>query len=399
MKTNKCNFTKSFIEELNPAKEGKRDYYRDNKVNALELMVTAKGAKSFKVTRKRDGKLIRVTLGQYPDLSIENARKKAFEISAQISNGINPNEERGKIKQEMTFGDLFKEFMERYSKKEKITWKADEREVVRLCSHWFKRKISSITTQEVRIFHEKIRDQNGLYQANRMLARIGIIYNKGIEWGYKGDNPTKGIKKFKETSRDRFIQPDELPKFFQALETEENEISRDYIYISLYTGARKANVLAMRWDEINFTTKEWRIPKTKNGDSLTVPLIKEAIEVLNERKKQNQNLELPELPKQYVFPSITSKSGHLEEPKKAWWRILKKAGIENLRLHDIRRTLGSYQAITGSSLPIIGKSLGHKSSTATQIYSRMNLDPVRNSVEKAVGMMSEYGSKKKKNDE
>ncbi len=148
-----------------------------------------------------------------------------------------------------------------------------------------------------------------------------------------------------------------MPRIFRALENEESEVTRDYIYISLYTGARKANVLAMRWDEINFTTKEWRIPKTKNGDAVSLPLIKEAVEILKERKKQNAKIGLEALQQEYVFPSAISKSGHVTDPKKAWHRILKEAKIKDLRLHDIRRTLGSYQAITGASLPVIGKSL------------------------------------------
>ena len=358
-------------------------------------MVTSSGHKSFKVTKKKDGKFIRVTLGGYPDLSIENARKKALEVNIQLAQGVNPNEEKNQLRKEMVFGDLFALYMDLYSKKHKRSWKYDEREVNKFLGHWFKRKISEIKNQEIRALHEKIRENNGLYQANRLLERIRAIYNKAIEWGYKGENPANNIKKFKETSRDRFIQPDELPKIFRALENEENEVTRDYIYISLYTGARKANVLEMRWDEINFTTKEWRIPKTKNGDAVSLPLIKEAIEILKNRKKENAKMELGALQAEHVFPSIASKSGHLADPKKAWHRILKEAKIEDLRLHDIRRTLGSYQAITGASLPIIGKSLGHKSSQATQIYSRMNLDPVRQSVEKAMELISKYGSKKK----
>jgi len=394
MESKKYNFTKNFIESLKPAKAGKRDYYKDAKVSGLEIMVTAKGNKSFKVTKKKGGRIIRVTLGGYPDLSIENARQKAFEVNSQIAQGINPNEEKNQIRQEIAFGDLFEQYMERYSKKSKRSWKYDEREVNRFLSHWFKRKISSISNQEIRILHEKIRDENGLYQANRLLERIRAIFNKAIEWGYKSENPSNKIKKFKETSRDRFIQPDELPRIFKALEEEQNEIAKDYIYISLYTGARKSNVLEMRWDQINFTTKEWRIPKTKNGDAVTLPLIKEAVEVLKERKKQNAKIELETLQQEYVFPSLTSKSGHLTDPKKAWHRILKKAKIDDLRLHDIRRTLGSYQAIAGTSLPVIGKSLGHKTSQATQIYARMNLDPVRQSLENAVGLMSNYNLKK-----
>jgi len=390
----KTNFTKVFIDSIKSAAKGKRDYYRDSKVNALELMVTDKGSKSFKVTRKKDGRIIRVTLGTYPEISVENARKKAFEVNAQIASGINPNEEKNNLKQEITLNDLINQYVERHSKKHKITWWYDDKEVRRLSAQLSKRKISTITNEEIRSLNEKIAEESGIYQANRFLATFRAMFNKAIEWGYKGENPTKNIKKFKEKSRDRFIQIDELPKFFEALEVEENTIARDYIYISLYTGARKSNVLAMHLDDVNFATKQWRIPKTKNGDPQTLPLVNEAIEILKKRQKENRKLELSTLQQQYFFPSLLSASGHLEEPKKAWLRILKKAGIKNLRLHDIRRTLGSYQAISGASLPIIGKSLGHKSSQATQIYSRMNLDPVRESIEKAIELIGSYGNKK-----
>jgi integrase len=393
MKTIKHNFTKLFIISLSPAPEGKRNYYKDNKVNGLEIMVTDKGSKSFKVTKKKNGRIIRVTLGKYPDLSIENARKKAHEVNAQIADGINPNEEKGKLNQEITFGDLFREFIERYAKKHKKTWQDDERDIKRLCSHWFKKRISTITNQDVRALHEKL-GNNTPYMANRMLAKIKVMYSKAIEWGYAGINPTKNIKKFKEESRDRFIQPDEFPKFFKSLSQEENSMARDYIYLSLYVGARQGDILAMRWEQIDFTSKKWRIPRPKNQEPHTIPLIKEAIKILENRKKENKKLNLSDSQKQWVLPSHKSQAGHLTEPKKAWSRILKKAQIENLRMHDLRRTLGSYQAIGGASNNIIGKTLGQKSQSTTAIYARLNLDPVQDSMEKAVGLMNNYDLKK-----
>ncbi len=135
----------------------------------------------------------------------------------------------------------------------------------------------------------------------------------------------------------------------------------------------------MRWDEIDFKRKIWRIPETKNGEPLEIPLVQDVLILLKRRKK--------EIKSEWVFPSTTSKSGHLEEPKRMWKRLLKNSGIKDLRIHDIRRTLGSYQAIGGSSLTIIGKSLGHKSQQATQVYSRLNDSPVRASMEKAIKSM------------
>ena len=108
--------------------------------------------------------------------------------------------------------------------------------------------MSTITKQEVLALQEKVRVENGLYQANRLLAKIHIIFNKAIEWGWVGINPAQGVKKLKEKSRDRFLHPDELPRFFESLDTETNYTIRDFIYVSLFTGARRSNVLEMRWD-------------------------------------------------------------------------------------------------------------------------------------------------------
>lgn len=379
------NFTKSLISSLPTPKTG-RDYYKDSKEKGLALYVTNNEAKSFYLRKRINGKDEKIIIGSFPEISIENARKLALKIKSEVAQGKNPMEQKQALKQEITFKELFQEYMERYSRREKKSWKYDDREVNRFLSHWFNRKISTISKHEVQLLHEKTRDNNGLYQANRLLERIRAIYNKAIEWGWKGENPTKGIKKFKEKSRDRFIQPDELPKFFKALEEEHNHTARDYIYISLYTGARKSNVLAMKWEELNLSSKEWKIPETKNGESLTIPLPNEAMEILKTRKKEQEGLENKN---DFVFPSNSS-SGHLADPKKAWQRVLNRAGIVDLRLHDIRRTLGSYQAITGASLQVIGKSLGHKSGQATQIYSRLHLDPVRESVEKAISLIKSH---------
>ena len=217
-----------------------------------------------------------------------------------------------------------------------------------------------------------------MYQANRLLERIRSIFNKAIEWGWQGQNPAVGVKKFKEQSRDRFLQPDELPRFFAALANEPNEAARDFFMISLLTGARKSNTLAMCWRDINFAGATWRIEQTKNGDAQTIHLPKGAMAILTDRKLASES--------PWVFEG-SGKSGHLADPKKAWERILTEAGIENLRIHDLRRTLGSYQAATGANGYIIGKSLGHRSQQSTAIYARLNLDPVRESVNKATEAM------------
>lgn len=379
-------FTKQAIQRL-PLPATGMATYRDTKEKGLSLWITATGAVAFFVRKRIGGRDERVKLGTYPEMTVEQARVAALKAKAAIAGGANPNLEKTRLRQEITFKELFDEYMERYSKRHKKSWEFDEREVNKFLSQWFSRKISAITKQDIAKLHDKLGKENGLYQANRVLERVRAMFNKAIEWGWEGTNPSLGIKKFREKARDRFLQADELQRFHAALAQEKNETARDYFMMSMLTGARKSNVLAMRWDEVNWQRAEWRIAETKNGEPVIVPLLPAAIALLERRRKGTN--------KAWVFPSDRTNS-HFADPKKAWQRLLKAAKINDLRIHDIRRTLGSYQAITGASLSIIGKSLGHKSQQATAIYSRLDLDPVRQSLARATEVMfaSESPSKK-----
>ena len=150
----------------------------------------------------------------------------------------------------------------------------------------------------------------------------------------------------------------------------------------------------MHWNEINLDTATWRIPRTKNDLSQNVVLSLTAVEILKLRYDDTRG--------GYVFPS-DSTSGHVADPKKAVMRVMKRAGIpygrkiENgVTLHVMRRTLGSWQANTGASMVIIGKSLNHTSLQATQVYARLSDDPVRQSVNKATDAMLEAAGLKEK---
>jgi|TARA_R110000772_G_scaffold15094_4_gene43966 integrase len=426
------NFTKALLMGVPLPAKGDRFSFKDSRVKGLILRVTANGQKTFQLYQKHQGRPVRVTLGTFPDMTIENARREATKAKGALAGGENPNVAKNRMRQEITLKELFASYMERYSKLEKKSWRYDEREINKFLSHWFNRKISDISKYEIKSLHISMREKNGLYQANRMLERIRAMFNKAIEWGWEGVNPTQGIKKFKEQSRDRYILPNEMPLLLEAVDEEHNEVARDYILISLFTGARKTNVLEMRWEQIDWHNKTWRIPDTKNGEPVLVTLAPEAEAILERRLKAS-----PGSP--WVFTSEASKTGHLNDPKKAWIRVKQRAtlkawsddprlaaviqrasetlpddhdvgtlyakveadcdklGLElptslmDIRLHDIRRTFGSYQAIAGASLQVIGKSLGHKSQQSTQVYARLHNDPIRASVNSATATMLSLG--------
>lgn len=377
---NKFNFTKATIDSLPTPEAGKRAEYYDTKVSGLRLRVTSSGVKTFSMRKRvKHGEPERVTLGRYPEMTIEQARRKAAEIATLILEGKNPADLKRQHKAELTFSELFHEYFERHSKPRKTTWKEDiQKYQDYLQKPLGNKKLSAITRQEIAKIHSNVTHSGHAVAANRVLALISSIYGWSISAGLWNENPAIGIKRNKEHSRDRYLKADELPRFFEALSEEPNTTIRDYFLISLLTGARRSNVLAMRWQDISFDQLEWHIPMTKNGTPQIVSLSPEAMQVLQSRKLSDNS--------EYVFPG-NGKSGHLEEPKKGWNRILCRAGIEDLRIHDLRRTLGSWQARTGTSLAIIGKSLNHKSHASTLVYARLDLDPVRDSVNRATSAM------------
>ncbi|MEO7213320.1 MAG: tyrosine-type recombinase/integrase [Mucilaginibacter sp.] len=381
------NFTKPALLALQLPNTGKRVYYRDSREQGLILDVRPSGSKTFYLYKKIAGRPERLLIGSFPDTSIENARKAASVLKGQIASGKNPQEEKRGIRNEMTFQQLFDEYMTRYSKQHKETWQQDEQVIKNHFSHFLNKKISAISQNDVQRTHARIGVDSGHYAANNAVARLRAIFNRAIEWGWQGINPATKIKEFKEATRDRFMQPEELPRFVAALDQEDQTI-KDYTWLLLLTGSRKSKVTAMRWADIRWHQQEWHIPNTKNGDPIIIPLTPQVLQILQQRwqialAECSQSAKKPK----WVFPSNKSKTGHIACPAHSWKKLLEKAEIENFRMHDLRRTLGSYQAITGASLQIIGKSLGHRSPEATLIYARLHLDPVRAAVEKATNAM------------
>lgn len=374
-KKGRVNFTKELLDSV-PRPEKGRIYVSDSKEPGLIAQITSSGSVSFYLYKRVMGKPERLFLGQYPDLPIPKARVKALQYKSLIADRKNPKLVDPSINGELTFRQLFDKYLNLYSKPHKKSWKHDEREINHYLPHWMNRKVSSITNDEVTKLHKQIGNDCGKYQANRLLERIRAIYNKGIKWGDCSINPALSVDRFSEKSRERFIQPDEMPKFIEALSQEKNRTIHDYFWILLLTGARRTNASRMRWTDVDLEKGEWCIPESKNGESIIVPLVDKAIDILKSRERVCD----------WVFPSTLDRIKPLN-PTTGWNRILTRSGLKDLRIHDIRRTFGSYQAISGASLHIIGKSLGHKSSQATQVYARLNLDPVRASVEKATATM------------
>ena len=408
--SNRISFTKKVLDKLPLPPVGKRVDYFDTSTNHLTLRVSHVGTKAFVLYRKIDGVAERLTLGRYPTMTIDQARRMVAQHNGTIAVGQNPAEQKRSLRQESTLGELFGRYMVEYAKPRKKSWEIDEQRYNVHLAHWQNKKLGVIKKQHVqklliyiaenqrfiegvdKLGRRKVKKVGGKGASNQILRLLRKVFNQAIDWGWEGDNPCTRLKEYKSQSRDRYLECDELPKFFEALGEEPNMIARDYILASLLTGARRTNVLEMRWDQINLERREWLIPKTKNGESQRLPLISAMLTLLENRKVEANGSE-------WVFPGHGS-TGHLTNPDKTWKRVLSRAGIDDARgtwLHDLRRSMGSWQVNTGASLSVIGKSLNHKNINTTAIYARLAMDPVRESMEKAADAMFEAGGIVKSN--
>lgn len=399
--TRKFSFTVASLAALKPpvpppGKTEARAYVYDTRCPGLACCITSTGLKTFYVYRKLDGRPVRVRLGGM-EISIEQARTLATKANAQIASGINPQAAKTAGRSELTLGDAFERYLEEHAKVHKRTWDEDRRTFDRHLSGLKARRLSQITKATVTSLHTKIGKGPNEYTitgpkgktfkkkypngspvaANRVVELVRAVYAWAIEQGiFKGENPATSITPFPERQRERFLQPDELPRFFAAVNSAYNPVARDCFLIELFTGARRSNVQAMRWDQVNLERAVWTVPasEAKGGKEMVICLSEQALKILKQRKADAKS--------EWVFPGRDGVS-HIKDPMRSWRSIQEKAGLQDLRIHDLRRTFGSYQAANGASLPIIGKSLGHSSQQATAIYARLNLDPVRASVDAA----------------
>ncbi len=186
------------------------------------------------------------------------------------------------------------------------------------------------------------------------------------------ENPARGINRFKEYKRDRWVNPEEWPRLAQAIDTEPGVYVRMALWLYLLTGMRKTELLSAKWTDIDWQRQELRLGETKAGRIHYVPLSAPAMAILRDLPRIEGN--------PYILP------GHmpgrpLRNINTPWERIRKAAGVEDVRLHDLRRTVGSWLAQSGNSLHLIGRVLNHSNQSTTAIYARFGQDHVRQALE------------------
>ncbi|SPR12360.1 tyrosine-type recombinase/integrase [Orientia tsutsugamushi] len=262
-----------------------------------------------------------------------------------------------------------------------INWEEYTDRVHTYAQSLYGKKISQIRMSDIEQIFNDISKEGKYATANSLLATLRAIFNKAIKWGLIENNPTLGIEQHKLQARQRRLSYDEIGRLLHVLCEDTTPLIRDFALLALYTGARKTNVLEMEWDNIDFKRKIWHIPKTKNGKAQNIPLTDEAMKILQARKSISTS--------KWVLPSATSESGHLSHPNTAWKIICKKAGIKNLRIHDLRKTFASCMADEGASQRTISIALNHINPNSTMYYNIPCMELVRKYMSKATQIINE----------
>lgn len=396
----KFNFTNNRLKKIYPGE--KDSEYFDTDQKGLLLRVTPTGNKIFRFLgwSKRKRKMIKIVLGHYPDLSINDAREIAADHLMDLTKGVDVIERRKKEREEQTLDEVFEIWLEEHAKPNLKRWDQEKKRYeLYIQPHFGNKQLSEITPDLIHRWKLKLskqlkkrqeRNEDGKIVGPPKLLSRGMIHRAQIvlssifgKSARQLQNPCSAVDKYQPQTRTVFLGSDHLSKFFNTLDhIETPEWLKEYLLISLFTGARQSNVLGMQWSHIDLSLKLWMIPREemKNKDPMIIPLLDPLIEILEKRKKTTSSI--------FVFPSVKSKTGHIVNIRKPWKALLKRADLPtDYRLHDIRRTMGSWQAITGTSTKIIGASLGHKSEQATAHYAHLTTEPVRAAMQKAVDAM------------
>lgn len=215
-----------------------------------------------------------------------------------------------------------------------------------------------------------------------MVAILSKMFSLAIKWGWRADNPTKGIERNREEPRHRYLSPDELVRLTTALAGHDDRQAADIVRMLLLTGSRSGEVQAAKWDQFDLEAGHWTKPASsvKQKTQHRTPLSAPTLQLLNElREKAPADAE-------FVFPGRMD--GHRVDIHGNWAQICKAADISAVRLHDLRHTFASVLASSGLSLPIIGALLGHRTMAATAKYAHLYDDPLRAATERAAAIVT-----------
>lgn len=392
----KITLTIDFVKKLS-AECSKKVVIYDEKVKYLAVRTTVNGNCSYYYIRKIAGKVNYVKIGDTKSIFLDDARKIAAGYSLRIAAGLSiyeDDQEQPTQDQEMTIGYCVDKYLAaRLARRgESRSLSISRRRLEMYLPDQLRHKlVDEVRRSDVESLMFCVADKSGKRNASLLIIDLRAAINYMIDNDYPiAKNPASGVKLFPTVERSRFLLPAEMSLFFSKLDESESMDFRDLVRLLIFTGKRKNNICGLRWSWVNIEMGCIVIPgaDTKNKCEDVTVLDEFALDVLMRRR--SEQLARGRLPV-YVFPSDRSRCGYYSEPSHAWADLIARSGLQDLRIHDLRRTLASWMANRNVSYEMIANILGQSSTGATHIYARFALDPKRAAVSGAVSEIALAG--------
>jgi integrase len=366
---------------VDAAEATEKDYFLwDDELPGFGLRVRPGGSRVYVAQYRNEyGRTRRVTLGKHGVLTPDEARAQARLMLAEVASGGDPAETKLGRRQQPTLTEIADRYMTEHAetKKKPKSIKEDRRLLNKVILPVLgSRKIGEIRRSHIGDLHHSLREHP--YQANRALALLSKLFNLCEKWGLRedGTNPTRHVERFKEQSKERFLTIDELSRLGGVLSDAETDGTPSQaiaaIRLLLLTGARLDEILSLRWEYVDLDQRELLLPDSKTGKK-RIQLGTPAVELLEN---------LPHKPWNPYVIAGKKQGQHFIGLPKIWSKLRKKAGLEDVRLHDMRHNFASEGEKSGLSIPIIAKLLGHRELRTTEKYIHTTQDPVKQAADK-----------------
>lgn len=363
MRLNKLSIDKISIPPVKePGKTAQERYY-DDSLKGFGVRITSGGTKAFFVEKAVNRKLRRITLGHYPGLTVEMARKEAQKLLGQIAIGIDPIIERQKLKiQSMTLIQLFENYKTTRKGLKKNTLLSYNGIIKLAFSEWQQKMIIDINREMVAKKHQELGEKSGPKYANAAMRVLRALFNFAMAICRDSENrplilenPVNLLSQtrawFPCKPRQTCIKKHELPSWFQEVSELENETIRDYLLFTLLTGLRRQESATLEWEQVDLVARTFTLVDTKNNRSHTLPLSDFLYQLLMIRKQSQTG--------KYVFPGA-GQNGFLVDPRRQIDKVTEKTGIK-FGVHDLRRTFITIAESLDISSYVLKRLLNHKS--------------------------------------
>ncbi len=377
------------VEEFQPL--GKDVFCWDPEVPGFGLKVTPAGGKTYVFQYRMGGRghaTRRYSIGRHGQpWTADRAKREARRLIGEVANGRDPVAEQNADNKALTVKGLVRRFMEEHAdtKTKSRTVEEYERYLRQFVTPGLgRRRVRDVSRDDVARLHHDMRGTP--YQANRVLAVLSKMFNLAEKWNLRpdGSNPCRHVDRFPEKKRERYLSSRELGQLGKALAEAEKEGSESCYLVGavrllVLTGARLNEVLTLHWDFVDLEEKVLRLPDSKTGAKV-IRLSSPALAVLEQLPRVEGNPHV-------IVGDRTGK--HMVNIQKAWRRLRKRAGLDDLRLHDLRHSFASVGAGGGVSLTMLGALLGHSQPATTARYAHLAADPLREANDQIGSQISE----------